>query len=184
MNTVGKAYGVELMIKKLTGKLNGWVAYTWSRTFLKMDDPDVGDVINGGNYYPANYDKPHDFTLVGNYRLSHRFSFSLNTTYSTGRPITIPIGRYYYEGSLRALYSDRNAHRIPDYFRMDVSMNIEPNHRLKQKLHSSWTFGFYNLLGRKNPYSVYFVSENGVINGYKLSIFGAAIPYVNLNIKF
>lgn len=184
MNTVGKAYGVEVMIKKLTGKLNGWVSYTWSRTFLKMDDPDVGDVINSGNYYPANYDKPHDFTLIGNYRLSHRFSFSLNTTYSTGRPITVPIGRYYYEGSLRALYSDRNAHRIPDYFRMDMSMNIEPNHRLKQKVHTSWTFGFYNLLGRKNPYSVYFVSENGVINGYKLSIFGAAIPYVNLNIKF
>ncbi len=184
MNTTGKAYGVELMVKKLTGKLNGWVSYTWSRTFLKMDATDAGDVVNSGNYYPANYDKPHDFTLVGNYRLSHRFSFSLNTTYSTGRPITVPIGRYYYQGSVRALYSDRNAHRIPDYFRMDVSMNIEPNHRLKQKVHTSWTFGFYNLLGRKNPYSVYFVSENGVINGYRLSIFGAAIPYVNLNIKF
>lgn len=184
MNTIGKAYGVELMVKKRTGKLNGWVSYTWSRTFLKMDDPNVGDVINDGNYYPSNYDKPHDFTLVGNYRLSHRFSLSLNTTYSTGRPITIPIGRYYYEGSMRALYSDRNAYRIPDYFRTDVSMNIEPNHNLKQKIYTTWTFGAYNLLGRKNPYSVYFVSEGGVINGYKLSIFGAAIPYVNLNIKF
>lgn len=184
ISTIGKAYGVELMVKKLTGKLNGWVSYSWSRTFLKMGDPNVGDLINSGNYYPANYDKPHDFTLVGNYRLSHRFSFSLNTTYSTGRPITIPIGRYYYQESLRALYSDRNAYRIPDYFRMDVSMNIEPNHNLKQKVHTSWTFGAYNLLGRKNPYSVYFVSEGGVINGYKLSIFGAAIPYVNLNIKF
>ncbi|MBX3241663.1 MAG: carboxypeptidase-like regulatory domain-containing protein [Chitinophagaceae bacterium] len=184
MNTIGKAYGVELMIKKLTGKLNGWVSYTWSRTFLKMADTNTGDLINDGNYYPANYDKPHDVTLVGNYRLSHRFSFSLNTTYSTGRPITIPIGRYYYEGSMRALYSDRNAYRIPDYFRLDASMNIEPNHNLKQKIHTSWTFGAYNMLGRKNPYSVYFVSENGVINGYKLSIFGAAILYVNLNIKF
>ncbi len=184
MSTVGKAYGVELMVKKMTGKLNGWISYTWSRTFLKMDDPNGGDVINGGNYYPANYDKPHDLTLVGNYRLSHRFSFSLNATYSTGRPITLPIGRYYYEGNWRALYSDRNAYRIPDYFRTDVSMNIEQNHNLKQKIHTSWTFGVYNLLGRKNPYSVYFVSENGGISGYKLSIFGAAIPYVNLNIKF
>ncbi|MGN6436911.1 MAG: TonB-dependent receptor [Agriterribacter sp.] len=183
-NTTGKAYGVELMIKKLTGKLNGWISYTWSRTFLKMDDPNLGEVINRGEFYPANYDKPHDVTFVGNYRFSHRFSISMNTTYSTGRPITIPIGRYYYAGSMRALYSDRNAYRIPDYFRMDLSMNIEGNHKVKQKTHNSWTFGVYNLLGRKNPYSVYFVSENGVINGYKLSIFGSAIIYGNFNIRF
>lgn len=184
LNTTGKAYGVELMIKKLTGKLNGWVSYTWSRTFLKMDDPAAGEIINGGAFYPANYDKPHELTFIGNYRFSHRYSFSLNTTYSTGRPITIPIGRYYYEGSMRALYSDRNAYRIPDYFRIDISLNIEGNHKVKQKTHNSWTFGVYNLLGRKNPYSVYFVSENGVINGYKLSIFGAAVVYANFNIRF
>lgn len=183
-NTTGKAYGVELMVKKLTGKLNGWISYTWSRTFLKMDDPNLGEVINRGELYPANYDKPHDVTFVGNYRFSHRFSISMNTTYSTGRPITIPIGRYYYAGGMRALYSDRNAYRIPDYFRMDLSMNIEGNHKVKQKTHNSWTFGVYNLLGRKNPYSVYFVSENGVINGYKLSIFGSAIIYANFNIRF
>ncbi|MFT3705649.1 MAG: carboxypeptidase-like regulatory domain-containing protein [Agriterribacter sp.] len=183
-NTVGKAYGVEVMIKKLTGKLNGWVSYTWSRTFLKMDDSTKGQIINQGKYYPANYDKPHDFTVIANYRFSHRFSLSMNATYSTGRPITIPIGRYYYAGAMRALYSDRNAYRIPDYFRMDASMNIEGNHKVKQKTHNSWTFGVYNLLGRKNPYSVYFVSENGVINGYKLSIFGAAIIYANFNIRF
>lgn len=183
-NTAGKAYGVELMIKKLTGKLNGWLSYTWSRTLLKMDDPIVGEIINNGAFYPANYDKPHDLTFIGNYRFSHRYSFSLNATYSTGRPITIPIGKYYYEGSIRALYSDRNAYRIPDYFRTDISLNIEGNHKVKQKTHNSWTFGVYNLLGRKNPYSVYFVSENGVINGYKLSIFGAAIIYANFNIRF
>lgn len=172
------------MIKKLTGKLNGWISYTWSRTFLKMDDSTKGQIINKGAYYPANYDKPHDVTVIANYRFSHRFSISMNATYSTGRPITIPIGRYYYAGSMRALYSDRNAYRIPDYFRMDASMNIEGNHKVKQKTHNSWTFGVYNLLGRKNPYSVYFVSENGVINGYKLSIFGAAIIYANFNIRF
>ncbi|HRQ18409.1 MAG TPA: TonB-dependent receptor plug domain-containing protein [Agriterribacter sp.] len=183
-NTSGKAYGVELMVKKLTGKLNGWISYTWSRTLLKMNDPSIGEVINDGAFYPANYDKPHELTFIGNYRFSHRYSFSLNTTYSTGRPITIPIGRYYYEGSMRALYSDRNAYRIPDYFRTDISLNIEGNHKVKQKIHNSWTFGVYNLLGRKNPYSVYFVSENGVINGYKLSIFGAAIIYANFNIRF
>jgi len=184
INTKGKAYGVELMIKKLTGKLNGWVSYTWSRTLLKMDDPIAGELINKGNYYPANYDKPHDITFIGNYRISHRFSVSLNATYSTGRPITLPIGSFYYGGSLRTLYADRNAYRIPDYFRTDVSMNIEGNHKVHQITHNSWTIGIYNLTGRKNPYSVYFVSEGGVIKGYKLSIFGSAIPYINFNIRF
>jgi hypothetical protein len=184
INTKGKAYGVELMVKKTAGKLNGWVSYTYSRILLKMDDPAAGEIINRGEFYPASYDKPHDFTLVSNFRFSHRFSFSLTSTYSTGRPITLPIGRFYYGGSQRALYADRNSYRIPDYFRTDFSMNLEGNHKVKQKTHNSWTFGLYNLTGRKNPYSVYFVSENGVVNGYKLSIFGNIIPFINYNIRF
>ncbi|MES2893508.1 MAG: carboxypeptidase-like regulatory domain-containing protein [Bacteroidota bacterium] len=182
--TRGKAYGVEVMVRKPAGKLNGWISYTYSRTQLKMDDPIAGEVINKGNYYPANYDKPHDVTMIANYRLSHRFSLSLNTTYSTGRPITLPIGSFTYGSSIRTLYGERNAYRIPDYFRTDFSMNIEGNHKVKQWTHNSWTIGVYNLTGRKNPYSVYFLSENGVIKGYKLSIFGSAIPYVNFNIRF
>ena len=149
-----------------------------------MDDPTAGEIVNRGEYYPANYDKPHDVTMVANYRISHRVSFSLNATYSTGRPITLPVGRYYYGGSERVLYSDRNAHRIPDYFRTDFSVNFEGNHKVKQRTHNSWTFGVYNLTGRKNPYSVYFVSENGLISGYRLSIFGSVLPFVNYNIKF
>lgn len=184
LETKGKAYGVELLIKKLTGKLNGWISYTYSRTQLRQNDPNEGEIINGGHWYPADYDKPNDATVVGNYRFTHRFSVSLNATYSTGRPITLPIGVYSYAGSLRALYSDRNAYRIPDYFRTDLSMNIDGNHKVHQKTHNSWTIGVYNLTGRHNPYSVYYVSENGVVNGYKLSIFGSAIPFVNFNIRF
>ena len=184
LRTKGKAYGVELLIKKLTGKLNGWFSYTYSRILLRQDDPNAGELINDGRWYPANYDKPHDVTLVSNYRFSHRFSISLNGTYSTGRPITLPIGLFYYAGSLRTLYADRNAYRIPDYFRTDFSMNIEGNHKVHQKTHNSWTIGVYNVTGRKNPYSVYYTSENGGVNGYKLSIFGSAIPYVNFNIRF
>ena len=182
--TKGMAYGVEFLIKKLTGKLNGWISYTWSRVLLKQDDPLAGELINRGDYYPANYDKPHDITMIGNYRVSHRFSISLNATYSTGRPITLPIGRFYFAGAVRTLFADRNAYRIPDYFRADFSMNIDGNHKINQLTHNSWTIGVYNLTGRRNPYSVYYVSENGVLNGYKLSIFGSAIPYVNFNIRF
>jgi hypothetical protein len=184
IGTHGKAYGIEVMIKKQNGKLNGWLSYTYSRILLRMDDPSTGEIINRGEYYPANYDKPHDITFVGNYRFTHRFSVSMNATYSTGRPVTLPIGRYYYGGSWRALYSDRNMYRIPDYFRTDFAMLIDGNHKVKQKTHNSWTIGLYNVTGRKNPYSVYFVSEQGRVNGYKLSIFGSIIPFVNYNIRF
>ncbi|MCW3090091.1 MAG: TonB-dependent receptor [Ferruginibacter sp.] len=184
IGTKGKAYGIEFLVKKLTGKLNGWISYTWSRILLQQDDPLAGELINRGDFYPANYDKPHDITMIGNYRVTHRFSLSLNATYSTGRPITLPIGRFYYGGAARTLYADRNAYRIPDYFRTDFSMNIDGNHKIYQKTHNTWTIGVYNLTGRKNPYSVYYVSENGAVNGYKLSIFGSAIPYINYNIRF
>ena len=183
ISTKGKAYGIEAFAKKSIGKLNGWVSYTYSRTLLKADSTS-GEVINGGKYYPANYDQPHSFTFIGNYRINHRFSVSLNSTYSTGRPITLPIGRFYFAGSERTLYADRNAYRIPDYFRTDFSMNLDGNFKLHQRFHNSWTIGVYNATARKNPYSVYFISENGVVDGYKFSIFGTAIPYINFNVRF
>jgi len=122
--------------------------------------------------------------FIGNYRINHRFSISLNVVYSTGRPITLPIAIYDLAGSQRVYYSDRNQYRIPDYFRTDLSMNIEGNHKIKKLKHSSWTIGVYNLTARKNPYSIYFIEENGVIKGYKLSIFGTAIPSITYNFKF
>ena len=184
INTQGKAYGAEFLLRKTAGKLNGWMSYTYSRTFLKQDDPNAGDLINKGNYYPANFDKPHSFNFTGNYRLSHRFSVSLNATYSTGRPITLPIAKYNYAGAERVYYSDRNQYRIPDYFRTDFSMNIEGNHKVHQRTHNSFTIGVYNLTGRQNAYSTYFTSQGGAINGYQLSIFARPIPFVNYNIRF
>ena len=182
--TQGKAYGIEFLIKKTTGKANGWISYTYSRTFLRQTDPNEGELINGGLYYPANFDKPHDFNFIGNYRFSHRFSISLNVTYSTGRPITLPVAKYEYGGSERVYYSDRNQYRIPDYFRSDFSMNIEGNHKVHQLTHNSFTIGVYNLTGRQNAYSTYFTEQNGVISGYKLSIFAKPIPFINYNIRF
>lgn len=184
INTKGEAYGIELLLKKKTGKLTGWFSYTYSRILLKVDDPFAGETINNGEWYPANYDKPHDATLITNYKFSHRFNIGVNCTYNTGRPITLPIGRFSYSGAERVLYSDRNKYRIPDYFRLDFAMNIEGNHKVHQKTHNSWTVGVYNLTGRRNVYSAYFVTENKSINGYRLSIFGSFIPYINFNIRF
>lgn len=184
INTRAKAYGVEFMIKKMTGKLNGWIGYTYSRTLLRATDRDSPDAPNGGGFYPSNYDKPHDFTLISNYRLSHRFSVSFNFTYSTGRPYTPPIGKYYIDGAQRVFYADRNQYRIPDYYRTDLAINIEGNHKVKKLAHSSWTLAVYNLLGRKNPTSVYFQTQNGQVNGYQLSIFGQPIPTITYNFRF
>jgi hypothetical protein len=184
INTKGKSYGVELMIKKTAGKLNGWFSYTYSRSFLKQDDPLAGQTINNGDYYPANYDKPNIVNFIGNYKFSHRFSISVNVVYSTGQPITLPVAIYYLAGSERVYYSERNQYRVPDYFRTDFSMNIEGNHKVKKFKHSSWTLGVYNVTARKNPYSIYFTETNGVIQGYKLSIFGTAIPFITYNFKF
>lgn len=184
INAEGKAYGVELMVKKLTGKINGWVSYTYSRSLVKINTGTTADMINGGNYYPSNFDKPHDFTLISNYRFSRRFSTSLNFTYSTGRPITLPLAKYVADNSTRVFYSDRNAYRVPDYYRADFALNMEGNHKVRKLAHSSWTLSVYNLTGRKNPYSIYFKSEGSKINGYKLSIFGRPIPTITYNFKF
>lgn len=182
--TRGKAYGAEFMVKKSTGKLNGWFFYNYSRSLIRQDDPLAGEIVNHGNYYPSNFDQPQNASIIGNYKISHRFSISANATYSTGRPVTMPIGVYDYNGAARVLYSDRNSYRVPDYFRLDLSMNIEGNHKVHQFTHNSWTIGAYNLTGRRNAYSVYFVTQDGKVNGYKLSIFGAIIPYITFNIHF
>jgi hypothetical protein len=184
LNANGKAYGVEFLLKKPSGKVNGWISYTYSRTFLKTVGSSSAETINHGNYYPSSYDKPHAFNFIGNYKFSRRFNFSANAIYSTGRPITLPMGKYTLDGSERIFYSERNQYRIPDYLRFDVSINVEGNHKIKKLAHSSWTFAIYNLLGRHNVYSVYFVSQNGHINGYQMSIFARPIPTITYNFKF
>ena len=185
INTTGKAYGAELLIRKESGKLNGWLGYSYSRTLLKEEGEKDYYSINRGEWYPASYDKPHDLKLVANYKVSHRFSMSLNVDYATGRPITIPVRVYRYSNGYKLQYSDRNSYRIPDYFRVDFSINIEPSHYLPQLTHSSITIGVYNLTGRKNAFSVFYETDGGrSIKGYMLSIFGAPIPYITYNIKF
>ena len=184
IDTENRSWGVELMARKNLGKLNGWVSYTWSRSRLReMEDRGV-NTINGGRWYNAAYDKPHDVKVVANYKFTHRYSLSANLDYATGRPVTIPVGRYGYDGGMRLVYSERNGYRIPDYFRLDLAFIIEPGHYLKQLTHLSLTFGCYNVTGRKNPYSIYYTSDGYKVSGHMLSVFATQIPYVNLNLKF
>ena len=186
VKTKGRSYGVELMARKATGALNGWISYTYSRSQLKDTTAPEDFPINGGNWYKAPHDKPHSLKSALNYKFTHRYSISANLDYSTGRPITVPIGYYEYGGKRRLAYSERNEYRIPDYFRLDLALNVEPGHYLKRLTHLSFTLGVYNVTGRKNAYSVYYTMEDGAFKpaGYMISVFATQIPYINLNLKF
>ncbi|MEX0360417.1 MAG: TonB-dependent receptor plug domain-containing protein, partial [Allomuricauda sp.] len=180
----GKAYGVEFLIKKNEGKLNGWLGYTYSRSFVKLDSPFAEERVNNGEFFPSNFDKPHDISLVANYKFTRRFSASANFVYQTGRPVTFPIGSFSFNNSEFVFYSDRNKFRIPDYYRLDLSFNMEGNHKIKKFAHSFWSFSIYNVLGRNNPYSVFFVTEDGDIKAYQSSIFAIPVPTITYNFKF
>ena len=181
----GRAYGVELMVKKPAGRLTGWISYTWSRSRLREMLDRGSETIAAGRWYRAPQDRPHEVKVVANYALTHRFSFSTNVEYSSGRPITVPIGKYYYAHQWHMAYSERNAYRIPDYFRWDMAFNIDPGHYIKALVHYTLTVGVYNILGRKNAHSVFFRTlPTGEVKGYMLSVFATQVPYINLNILF
>jgi hypothetical protein len=178
------AYGIEVMLEKETGKLNGWISYTFSRSEITVDGAYPWLRVNGGESYPANYDKPHALNLVMNFRANRRLSLSGNVVYSTGRPVTYPVSSYYLRGQEIMNYSQRNAYRLPDYFRIDLSINLEGNLKAEKNVHSYWMVNIYNLTGRKNAYSVFFRSEGGQLNSYRMSIFGTAIVSLSWNFKF
>jgi hypothetical protein len=180
----GKAYGVELLLKKTSGNLNGWIGYSYSRSFVKLDSKFNEEKVNNGAYFPSNFDKPHDLSLILNYKITKRYSVSSNFIYQTGRPITYPIGSYEFGGAQYTLYSDRNQFRVPDYYRLDIGFNIEGNHKIKKLAHSYWNISIYNVLGRNNPYSIYFITEEGKIKAFQTSIFAIPVPTITYNFKF
>jgi len=180
----GRAYGIEFLLRKTKGKLNGWLGYTYSKSLIKLDSEFNEERVNNGEYFPSNFDKPHDLSIVANYKLTRRFSLSTNFAYQTGRPVTYPVGRYVFNNAEYVLYSDRNKFRIPDYYRLDIGVNIEGSHKIKKFTHSFWNFSIYNVLGRNNPYSVFFVTEDGELKAYKSSIFSVPVPTLTFNFKF
>ncbi len=184
INGKGKAYGIEFLLRKEGGRFNGWISYTWSRSLIRVNSDFPEERINNGDYFPTINDKPNDLTVLMNYRFSRRLSISNNLNYSSGRPITYPAAKVYFRDVPRLYYSLRNEYRIPDYFRWDVSINVEGNLKAKKLLHSSWTFSVYNITGRNNAYSVFFENEQGEIKGYKLSIFARPVYTVTYNFKF
>ncbi len=170
-----KAYGIEFLLRRNGRKLEGWLAYTFSRSIVQVNGDQSWDRINEGLAYPANYDIPHVINTVVNYHFSRRVTASGVLTYQTGRPVTYPVSVYYINGIPYLDYSERNEYRIPDYFRIDLSLTIEGNLRRNKFLHNSLIFSLYNLTGRDNPYSVYYKVENGKIKSYQYSVIGVPV---------
>jgi len=184
VNVRGKAYGLELSLKKTEGKMRYNIGYTYSRTFARSTGEFRDEAINGGEWYPANFDQPNNLFITMHYLYSRRLSFSANYTYSTGRPITYPVSKYWFDDILLIHYSERNKYRIPYYSRLDLSMKINGKLKLKRLAHPYWNMSVYNALARANAYSVYFIRRYDMIKGYKLSVFGTVIPSVTFGFDF
>ncbi len=188
----GRAYGVELFVKKNTGKINGWVSYTLGRTEMQV----IG--INNGEWYPTRYDQTHNLKIAAFYDFSPRWSFSADFVFVSGTPTTFPTSRYVVQGITipHNANNSRNNLRIPVYHRLDVSARLEGKKVKKngkeRKFHDYWVFSVYNLYARKNPFSIYFSQEDvraqpgTPVNtqATQLSIIGSIIPSVSYNFKF
>ena len=179
-----ESYGAEFYLKKTSGKLNGWLSYTYSRSFVQVDGPNDWEDINFGKKYPSNYDIPNVFNAVLNYEVSRRITLSTVITYKDGRPATYPVSVYYIDEVPIINYYERNQYRIPNYFRTDVSLSLEGSLKKNKLFHSSWMLSIYNVTGRENAYSVYFKSEEDEIKAYKYSVIGTPFFTITWLFKF
>lgn len=189
--TRGYSYGIEMSAKKSSGRLTGYMSYTFSRTMRKNTSQFEEDRFWNGKYYPSIYDRPHDLSVTATYNISRRWKFSGNFVFISGRPVTLPELKYKYAGETLVYYSDRNKYRMPSYNRLDLSITLDENLRKKRMWKGSWTLAVYNFYGRKNPYSIYYrKAPPGEANNYrqyslyKLSVIGIPVPSLTYNFKF
>lgn len=183
LNGKGRAYGLELYLEKKKGDFTGWVSYTYSRSERRVIGSFPEETINDGEWYPANYDKPHNMSFVGNYSFNKRTKLSAIFTYSTGRPVSYPSAKFnYFNGINIAYYDERNNFRAPDYHRLDLSLTFGWENE-KKWLAGDFVFSIYNVYGRKNAFSVFFDDIPGAPpQAFRLSVLG--IPFPSLSYKF
>ena len=190
----GKSYGLEMSIRKTTGKVNGFLNYTWARSQLKTNEPKRQNRINNNNWFPSDFDRPHTVNATVNFEGDAYNSFSFNFTGQTGRPYSLANGVYKQENVTIPIFLSRNNGRLPVYHRLDFSWKIaykkDPNKRFK----GDWTFTIYNLYGRTNPFNIYYAQRNGPLDGsvflgdplgsYELSVLRGALVSLAYNFKF
>lgn len=186
LNGEARAYGLEVLFRKNVGKLNGWVAYTLSRSEQRVEGRTPEETgINNGDWYRTGYDKLHDLSLVGNYRLNQKWNFSANFALQSGQPVTYPNGQYQYQGISVPSFGARNADNLPIYHHLDISATLTPKKNLQRNWQAEWVFGIYNVYNRRNAASITFRQnqETGANEALRLSIFGI-VPSVSYNFKF
>ncbi len=176
----GRAYGIELFLKKRFGDFNGWIGYTLAKTERQFTQ------INNGKWFNAKQDRTHDLSVVGIYKASKRWTLSSTFVYGTGTAVTYPSGKYQLNGETVFYYSNKNADRTPAYHRLDLSATLEPKFKPNRKYQSSWSFGVYNAYNRKNAFSIDFKDDPdnpAKTQAVQISLFGI-IPSVTWNFKF
>ncbi|RRN77590.1 hypothetical protein EIM50_18855, partial [Pseudoxanthomonas sp. SGD-10] len=174
----GRAYGIELFLKKKFGDFNGWIGYTLSKTERQFDE------IDNGRWFNAKQDRTHDISVVGIYKASDRWTFSSAFVYNTGNAISYPSGKYMIGNNTLFYYTERNGYRTPAYHRLDLSATLEG--KVRKRYQSNWSFGIYNVYNRKNAFSIAFRENEdnpNVTEVVKNSLFGI-IPSVTWNFKF
>ena len=172
---LGYAYGIEILLKKQSGNLAGWVSYALSRSEREFSE------INDGETFPARFDRTHDFSIVVNYRVSNKWNLSANWVYSSGDLITAPYGEYYINDIKHIAYSSRNAYRLPPYHRLDLGITYTNDSG------GVWAFSLYNAYARKNAYSLVFRrnynSDNNSIEAKQFSLIGI-LPSLSYTMRF
>ena len=174
----GRAYGIELSLKKRLGRLTGWIGYTLSKSEKKIDG------INEDRWYNAFQDRTHDFSIVGMYELNPKWTLSATWVFYTGNAITYPSGKYQINGKDVMYYAERNGYRMPDYHRLDLGATC----LLKKtpKFQSELVLGLYNAYGRENAYMIQFrtnTKDPSKTTAYQYSLF-TFVPSVSWNFKF
>ncbi len=186
LNGQMRAYGLEVLLRKNTGKFNGWIAYTLSRSEQRTPGRNATETgINNGNWYRSGYDKLHNFSLTSTYEYSKKWTFGTNFVYQTGQPVTLPNVQYEYQDITIPSYGLRNANSLPAYHHLDVSATYVPKANKKKNWQGEWVFSIYNLYGRKNAASLSFRQNetSGLNEAIRLSIFGI-VPGISYNFKF
>jgi hypothetical protein len=181
-----RAYGLELLLRKNKGRFTGWIAYTLSKAEQRTPGGAAGGPgINNGDWYKTNYDRTHDVSFTGSFKLNDKWSFGSNFAFQTGRPVTYPDGQFQYNGLSIATYSSRNASRLPAYHRLDLSATLTPRKNKDRKWKGEWVFSIYNVYNRKNAASISFEQneDTGVNEATRTSIFGI-VPSISYNFKF
>lgn len=186
LNGEARAYGLEFLLRKTQGKLQGWIAYTLSKSEQRTPGrTPLEPGIKNGEWYNSAWDRTHDISITGQYELSKKWTFGANLIYQTGRPTTYPSGQYEYNDITIPVYEARNSSRLSDFHHLDISATWTPNPDSKKRWKGEWVFSLYNVYGRNNAASISF-SENtdtGQNEAVRLSIFGR-IPAITYNFKF